>query len=127
MLKPYRTTYKFYYDGELEYRTATTQLSEYPYEKEFSGTDFDSLWNLYQQYPMVFPFNAYEWKRGRYLEFYGSMFRGIREWKNNCKPWKLVATSIEVTITMDELSRFDADQAIQYLKERGVTTCPMNF
>ena len=127
MLKVYQTTYKFYYDGELEYRTTTTQLSDHPYEEEFSGTDFDSLWNLYQKYPMMFPFNAYEWKRGRYLEFYDSIFRGIREWKNNCKPWRLVATSREITITMNELERFDADDVIQYLKERGITTCPMNF
>ena len=127
MLKAYQTIYKFYYDGALEYRTATTKLSDHPYEEEFFGTDFDSLWDLYQKYPMMFPFNAYEWKRGRYLEFYDSIFRGIREWKNNCKPWKLVATSKEITITMSELERFDADDVIQYLKERGITTCPMNF
>ena len=127
MLKAYLITYKFYYDGELEYRTTSTQLRDSPYEAEFSGDDFDGLWNLYQKHPLVFPFNAYEWKKGRYLEFYDSMFRGIKEWKNNCKPWKLVATSREITVTMKELERFDADDVIQYLKERGITTCPMNF
>lgn len=127
MLKPYCTTYKFYYDGELEHRIVTTQLRECPYNEEFSGTDFDGLWNLVQKYPTVFPFNAYEWKKGRYLEFYAYIFRGIREWKHNCKQWKLVATSKETTITMKELERFDAETVIQYLKERGLTTCPMNF
>ena len=127
MLKAYLTTYKFYYDGELEYRTTSTQLCDSPYEAEFSGDDFDGLWDLNQKYPMAFPFNAYEWKRGRCLEFYDSIFRNIKEWKNNCKPWKLVATSREITVTMKELERFNVDDVIQYLKERGITTCPMNF
>lgn len=33
----------------------------------------------------------------------------------------------ERPITMRELQYEDADTVIQYLKERGITTCPMNF
>ena len=42
-------------------------------------------------------------------------------------PHKVVTTSIETDITMRELMDFKTDQVIQYLKERGITTCPMNF
>ncbi len=34
----------------------------------------------------------------------------------------------ECTMTLSEIfEHFPADQCIQYLKERGITTCPMNF
>lgn len=33
----------------------------------------------------------------------------------------------ERPITMKELQNEEADKVIQYLKERGITTCPMNF
>ena len=33
----------------------------------------------------------------------------------------------ERPITMRDLQYEDADTVIQYLKERGITTCPMNF
>ena len=33
----------------------------------------------------------------------------------------------ERPITMKDLQNEDAELAIQYLKERGITTCPMNF
>lgn len=33
----------------------------------------------------------------------------------------------EHPITMRDLQYEDADKVIQYLKERGITTCPMNF
>lgn len=33
----------------------------------------------------------------------------------------------ERRITMRDLQYEDADTVIQYLKERGITTCPMNF
>ena len=42
-------------------------------------------------------------------------------------PHKVVTTSIETDITMRELMDFKTELVIQYLKERGITTCPMNF
>lgn len=43
-------------------------------------------------------------------------------------PWKIITTSGEKTsISMEELMKCDAELVIQYLKERGITTCPMNF
>ena len=41
--------------------------------------------------------------------------------------FKLVTTFKETTMTMEELWRQDSELVIQYLKERGITTCPMNF
>lgn len=42
-------------------------------------------------------------------------------------PHKVVTTSIETDITMKELMDLKSELVIQYLKERGITTCPMNF
>ena len=38
-----------------------------------------------------------------------------------------VASKTETTITMKELMSYNTDKVIQYLKERGITACPMNF
>ena len=42
-------------------------------------------------------------------------------------PYKVMTTSIETDITMRELMDLKTDLVIQYLKERDITACPMNF
>ena len=41
--------------------------------------------------------------------------------------FKMITTLQETTMTMEELWKQDSELVIQYLKERGITTCPMNF
>ena len=41
--------------------------------------------------------------------------------------FKMITTLQETTMTMDELWKQDSELVIQYLKERGITACPMNF
>ena len=41
--------------------------------------------------------------------------------------FKMITTFTETTMTMEELWKQDSGLVIQYLKERGITTCPMNF
>jgi hypothetical protein len=41
--------------------------------------------------------------------------------------FKLATTFKETTMTMEELWKQDSELVIQYLKEHGITTCPMNF
>lgn len=68
----------------------------------------------------------WEFKKGKpFLQFNDALFARITP--KNCKPWKLVITSKETDISMRELMTFDTEKVIQYLKERGITTCPMNF
>ena len=127
MLKAYKVTYKFYYDGKHEHTERTTLLLGEPMEEEWSGTDFDSLWNFKCKYSCVVPWSRYERKKGRALGRWDALSCHVHEWKNDIKPWRVVATSEEVALSMDELMRHNADSVIQYLKERGITACPMNF
>ena len=127
MIKAYKVTYKFYYDGKHEHTERATLLLPEPIEDEWSGTDFDSLWAFKCNYPSVIPWSRYERKKGRALGHWDAFSCCVHEWKNDVNPWKVVATSEEVALSMDELMRHNADSVIQYLKERGITACPMNF
>lgn len=125
-MKAYLTTYKFYYDGELKAEYCSTQLLEAPCAEEISGDDFQGLWGLVYKYACFLRIGMWEFKKGKpFLQFNDALFARITP--KNCKPWKLVITSKETDISMRELMTFDAEKVIQYLKERGITACPMNF
>ena len=127
MLKPYNVTYKFYYDGVCENTECHTLLLEEPRNEEISGTDFDTLWSLKDDGYWVINWNRYERKKGRAFCRWDALSCHVHEWKNDIKPWTIVVTSEETTVSMERLMKFDTDKVIQYLKERGITTCPMNF
>ena len=123
-MQTYLTTYKFYYDGELKSKHCSTQLLETPLEEEMAGDDFQGLWNLVDKYAFFLHIGMWEFKKGKpFLQFNDALFARITP--KNCKPWKLVITSKETDISMRELMTFDAEKVIQYLKERGITTCPI--
>ena len=124
MLKAYLVNYTFYYDGELMSDHYHTKICETPYEEEYSGTDFDGLWDLSCKWSVMIPFNAWEFKKDKkFLQHYNWLFKKITS--KNCKPWKFKITSRETTISMKELMRYDTETVIQYLKERGMSTCPI--
>lgn len=123
MLKIYKVTYKFYYDGVLENTEHDTLLLGEPMETEYSGTDFNSLWKLKLEHPWLVPWSRYERKKGKALGRWDALFCHVHEWKNDVKPWKVVITSKETAISMEELMRHNSDSVIQYLKERGIATC----
>ena len=128
MLKPYKITYKFYYDGARENTESHTLLLEGPINEEISGTDFDTLWKLRcEEGYFVINWARYKRKKGRAFGRWDSLFCHVHEWKNDIKPWKIVVTSEETTISMERLMEFKTEDVIQYLKERGITACPMNF
>jgi hypothetical protein len=100
------------------------QLLEASYEAELSGTDFEGFWNLKSDWPSMVPYEMITTKKGkRFLWAYDDIF-GIVTPKN-CKPWKFVISSKETTISMERLMRFDTESVIKYLKERGMTACPI--
>lgn len=124
MLKPYLTTYKFYYNGELKKNYYSTKLIEEPYNEKISGTDFEGLWDLVYKYAFTIPISMRESREGhKFLQFHDAVFARITP--KNCKPYKLVITSEETTITMNELMKYDTEKVIQYLKERGMNACPI--
>lgn len=125
-MKAYLITYKFYYDNELYSTRHSTQLRETPYEEEYSGIDFDSLWDFTYEWAAMIPFDMYTSKKGeRFLQHYDWFFKKITP--DNCKSWKFVITSQETSISMNELMKYNTESVIKYLKERGITTCPMNL
>lgn len=125
-MKVYLVSYKFYYDGEMMSSRYSTQLREDPREEEYSGTDFEGLWNLAHQWSSLIPLGRFEIKKGkRFLQHYDWFVKKITP--KNCKPWKLTINSVETIISMEHLMEFNSENVIQYLKERGITTCPMNF
>lgn len=125
MLKSYKVICKFYYDEKFENSDSYTMLLEEPINKEISGTDFNTLWNLRLEHPWLIPWGLYERKKGRAMGRFDALFCHVHEWKNDVKPYKIVFKSEEITITMQELMRYDTEKVIQYLKERGITTCPI--
>lgn len=123
-MKPYLVIQNFYYDGNIEKARSHILLLEEPYEEEYSGTDFDSLWNFICEHPGITPFGLWEVKKGkRFIQHYDWLFKSITP--KNCKPWKFTITCRETTVTMKQLMCFDTEKVIKYLKERGITTCPM--
>ena len=125
-MKPYLVTYEFYYDDERKDYQTHVHLLDSPHNEEIVGSDFNSLLELKLQYGPVVPLTLWCHRKGKAL-YWPDSFIGIKEWKNNCKPWKLVISSEETTISMKRLMDFKTEDVIQYLKERGITTCPMNF
>lgn len=123
-MTPYLITYTFYYDGELLSKRCFTKLCEEPREEEYSGTDFEGLWDLTSQWSALIPFNMWEFKKGkRFLQYYDWLFKKVTP--KNCKRWEFIITSQKTTITMNELMNYDSETAIKYLKERGMTACPI--
>jgi hypothetical protein len=73
---------------------------------------------------MMTPFASYEFKKGeRFIQHYDWLFKKITP--KNCKPWKLIISSEETTISMEYLMRFNTEDVIKYLKERGMTAYPI--
>ena len=126
-MTPYRITYSFYYDDKLVRQHGFTMLTDTPIHSEDRGDSFEGLWDICNRYGSVsIPLYQYESKRGkRYMKFYNAIFSRITP--KNCKSWKFTVYSREIPITIKELMKFDTENVIQYLKERGITTCPMNF
>lgn len=123
-MKPYLVTAQFYYNGELQTERCHTALLNEPLSEELSGDNFDSLWEFCYEHPINTDFNLWEFKPGiRFIQHYDAIISRITP--KNCKPWKYVVSSHETTISMEELMRFNTEDVIQYLKERGMTTCPM--
>ena len=123
-MKPYLVTYKFYYDGECRRTRTNTILCESPGEDtEYSGTDFEGLWDLTYEWEYLIPIDTYITKKNkRHMYIYGEL-KNITP--KNCKPWKFTITYQDTTISMERLMQFDSEKVIQYLKERGITTCPI--
>lgn len=118
------TNYTFFYGNKVCGQCVNKRLcDELPPTESFSETDFDGLWNLKRKYAAAIPFIDYEYKNKKHLQSSDSLFRKITE--KNVKPWELVIRHSEISVSMEELMTFDSEDVVKYLRERGITTCPI--
>lgn len=94
------------------------------------GNTFDELWNYIEQNELVF-FGHREdiWflSRKRRIEF--DYFSDIPTWVDNGtkKEWKVSIIDKPYKVTMKELMKQDADDVIQYFKDRGISSMDINL
>lgn len=121
-MRTYLITYSFYYNDELIRKTSNVQLLSKPLAQCSSGTDFEGLWDLIHKHPFATPFQAWKSPKGEcFLQRSTELFRKTTQ--KNIKPWKLVISSNETSVSMKELLEFNSDDVIEYLKERGMPVC----
>lgn len=119
----YKITQVFYYDNELKSSYSFSTITDSPLNKVIKGSDYEGLYKLKQDFPSAIPLQVYTIKRKQFMQFYDSLFSIITH--KNCKSWKLEFSSRKIDISMRELMSFNTDDVIKYLKERGITVCPI--
>ena len=133
MMNAYRMTLIWYYGGEQIKETRRIVLCE-----EEAITEYKTYTELYSKvkelddcgivYDDKIPF---EWKRGKFFnknKYYMLVNDGIYTYKYKLEDDETLTLEIDYepyAISMEQLMYQPAEQVIIYLKERGITTCPM--
>jgi hypothetical protein len=104
-------------DEEVETTLVLDNVSFEDAREYLSHNLLDGVWNdstLFRNKPIVVVSYQDAWDPVSYRHFNTLSYkREFKEWNNVTFEWLTTHLS--------------ADQVIQYLKERGITTCPMNF
>lgn len=119
----YRITQDFYYDNELKSSHSFSTITDSPLNKVIKGSDYEGLYKLKQDCPLSVPLQIYTIRGKQFMQFYDALFSIITP--KNCKSWKLEISSRKTDISMRELMSYNSDDVIKYLKERGITICPI--
>ena len=134
MLNSYLTTLKFEIDGSKYKESQITLIREENASlKEYiiaQGNTFDELWNFMKsKKELAFFGHCHEpWflSRKRNIEF--NYFSDIPTWYDNGtkKEWSVSVKDKLYKVSMKELMKQDADDVIEYLKERGISSININ-
>lgn len=93
-------------------------------ENTINTITWDNLDDYFAKYGLVLPFNVWHRKKGRLLSFFSDMetsCRDIKEWKTELKLTIKEEYILEKHINLQTVMEYyDAEKAIQYLKERGL-------
>jgi hypothetical protein len=87
---------------------------------------WDNLNDIRQKFGLALPFNIWNYKKGRVISFFNaSLFNrktwDIKEWKESDLDLCLQITYIKAHPCIDDILKWhNQEQAIQYLKERGI-------
>ena len=134
MLNSYLTTLKFEIDGSKYKESQITLIREENASLEeyiiAQGNTFDELWNFMKsKKELAFFGHCHEpWflSRKRNIEF--NYFSDIPTWYDNGtkKEWSVSVKDKLYKVSMKELMKQDADDVIEYLKERGISSININ-
>lgn len=133
MLHYYRVLYTTYNNGVKVGRSdGFTIADENEIKEETIPITWENLKEVYYDYGLNFPFNYWNFKRGRVISFFeGGLTdknrRDIKEWKTPTLNIKLVITyEIFPCSLNDILNYWNSEKAIQYLRERNLS-CPIDI
>lgn len=129
MLKYYNTYVKTYRKDELMGTSSYNIIAEEGSlikEKEIKVT-WDNLSDIYKTWAFHLPFALYEFKKGRVISFFNFDFFKKITW--DIKEWKYPDLDLTIKLETEEeeisiskiLKWHNADEAIQYLTERGLS------
>ena len=133
MLHYYRVLYTTY-NNEVKVGRSDgfTIADENEIKEETIPITWENLKEVYYDYGLNFPFNYWNFKRGRVISFFeGGLTdknrRDIKEWKTPTLNIKLVITyEIFPCSLNDILNYWNSEKAIQYLRERNLS-CPIDI
>lgn len=133
MLHYYRVLYTTYNNGVKVGRTdGFTIADENEIKEKTIPITWENLKEVYYDYGLNFPFNYWNFKRGRVISFFeGGLTdknrRDIKEWKTPTLNIKLVITYETFPCSLNDiLNYWDSEKAIQYLRERNLS-CPIDI
>ena len=135
MLKTYNNIYKFFWDGEC----VLTNISSMFIQDELGlkpkqiikGNTFNELCELYMEWPGVIPYSLWSFKKdARIISFFtGVHIPDIKE--KNPKHMKDFVFTIETKENRASIQKIleygDSEKAIEYLKQHGMSVCPMQI
>lgn len=133
MLHYYRVLYTTY-NNEVKVGSSLdfTIADENEIKEETIPITWKNLEEVYYNYSPNFPFNYWNFKRGRVISFFkGGLIdknrRDIKEWKIPELNMKLVITYKVCRCSLNDIINYwDSEKAIQYLRERNLS-CPIDI
>ena len=133
MLHYYRVLFATYNNGVKVGNTSGFIIADESEVKEKTiPITWENLEEVYYNYGLNFPFNYWNFKRGRVISFFeGGLTdknrRDIKEWKTLVLNMKLVITYKVVPCSLNDIINYwDSEKAIQYLRERNLS-CPIDI
>lgn len=125
MLNAYYKEYRTFVNNELAGTEGSVILcEESEAEEKTIEINWDNVDVIYSKYGILIRFSLYCASKGKVISYQdGEHFldRKIKEWKTPKLNAQLVIHCRKVNISMRELMNYyDADKAIQYMKERGL-------
>lgn len=133
MLHYYRVLYTIYNNGvNVGESYDFTIADENEIKEKTIPITWENLKEVYYNYGTNFPFNYWNFKRGRIISFFKGGFRDknrrdIHERKTPVLDMKLVITYKVCHCSLNDIINYwDSEKAIQYLRERNLS-CPIDI